>query len=44
MDKQKALEITKERIDGITKCSYETVSKNQIAQEMLEYLIFIERL
>ncbi len=30
MDKQKALELTKERIDGIAKFSYETVSENKI--------------
>lgn len=44
MNKEKALEITKDRIYTISKSTYETESKRKIAQETLEYLKFIEKI
>ena len=44
MDKQKALEITRERIEGIKTGIYENEMQREIANEMLEYLRFIEKI
>lgn len=44
MDKQKALEFTKERIEGITTAIYETESQRKISKETLGYLKFIEKI
>lgn len=44
MNKQKALEFTKDRIDSISSCTYTTESEIKIANETLEYLRFIEKI
>ena len=44
MNKQRALEFTKDRIYTISKATYETENERKIAQETLEYLVFIEKM
>lgn len=42
MDKQKALEITRDRIENLESFTPNTASEANIAAETLEYLKFIE--
>lgn len=44
MNKQKALEFTKERIESISSSTYTTENEIKIVKETLEYLRFIEKI
>lgn len=44
MNKEKALEFTKDRIAAISRITHSTESERKIAEETLEYLKFIEKL
>jgi hypothetical protein len=44
MNKEQALEFTKDRIEKITRMTYKTESEIKIKRETLEYLRFIESL
>lgn len=44
MDRKKALEFTRERIESIERTAYENKHHREIAEETLEYLRFIEKI
>ena len=44
MDKQKALEITKDRIENLNKFIPTNESESEIANETLEFLKYIEKI